>query len=781
MTTTAIPSNDCQSDSDDEEFEEIGTIDYLSVEPDRHDEKIGGIFAGSSSAVVSSSGHNLEGETSSDLSDCKDNKSATNHPNQSKLRVKTSPFIRATLQELQMKRMENQAAAEKQKILQNRLRVVPWTPTASDVHSPFKLHVGSSDKIVRHTTTSLPAVRDATKRELLKLNQRYAPLKARDHGENSLEISCVQNKQTQQSAPIETATRPQHTEVSPFKLILHGISPDNNSSSSATVVTPDSTQLKRTKSDVGPKSDDVNYLFHLTQLAGYSNGAADDANVDDGTSTSHESSSSHASLVQYTSSACNSHSGEDIDSENYQQQRDDDTDTNYFSCKSKLKMGTVLQNQRLRNVLSFMKQVIIIFGIALFFAWVELAKDKIMYWLHTNLLRLSALANAWIKATKDEAIAWLNSNFQIILLSVNSTWQSACDTITTSYENTSYQMTSLVSGLIGLVKNKLTCWHRMIVQSSVSLASFMRQRSLYNIQATGEMLSSISLRESQRLGKIFGQLRQQHHSFMYVAKYLSSFAWNGLGLLYYDWIKDIDLTSIMVESWFRVQRAQLDCSLLYYDARQRFKEIHGAIALAWNSTVTVLSECRESFTKSPSLMNNEAVDEPIVFKRSKTTNPFRFRFDEKGEHYSIWNNETSASVETEVLRFERVAISPSFSLLRPPKYVHNPDQFRKNARFTDGPILNSNLHQFRTVQRILAQSNEERGNNDHALSLEVQQTRTLLRKEAGKHYDSSFPTFSSDYSNDGEDALFDVNLMDMATEVTKRLLPRRRKRSTNHS
>jgi hypothetical protein len=777
----AAPSNKCISDSDDE-FEEIGTIDFLSAETDCQDERNCGKTAGSLSIAVSSSGQNLKGGTLSDQSNCKDKELSTLpqriHTNQNRLRVKASSSIRATLQELQMKRMENQAAADKQKILQNRFRVVPWTPTANDVRSTFNSHVGlpvvsprNRDKIVHHTTTSLPVVRDATKRELLKLNQRYAPSKTTEHRRNLLKKSWEQNNPTGQSEPSEAATKSENTEASPFKLILHGTSSDNIMSSSATVVTPDNIHTKRTQSDVGPESGDVNYLFHLTQLARYSNGATDDVNIDDGASTSHESSSSHASLVHCTSSACNSHSGEDIDSQHYQQQRGEDTI--YFSCESKPKidpswvLSSMFQNQRLRNAFSVIKQVIIIFGIALFFAWVELAKDKIMHWLHTNLLWLSSLTNACIKATKDEITAWLKSNFQIILQSVNATWQSARGAIATSYQNTLYQVTSLAIELIGLVQDRLACWHQIIVQSSISLASSARQKSLYNIQATREMLSN------------FGQLHQQHQSFISASNYLSSLAWNGLGLLYYDWIKDIDLTSTAIELWFRVRRAQLDCSLLYYDTRQRLKEFHGAMALVWNLTVAVLSECCEEFIKSPSLINNEAVGEPLVLRKSKTTNPVSFTFDEKDEPYSIWNNQTLAPVETGVLRFEGVAISPSFSLLRAPKYEYNPDQFRKNVRFTDGSILNTRINLVQSNEDLTLQKKRWNPYAEHALSSDVQQARTLLRNEAKKHYDSSFPTFSSD-PNAGEDTLFDVNLMDIATEATKRLLPRR-KRSTTHS
>jgi len=606
--------------------------------------------------------------------------SQLNQANQKRRRVKSLSYNGATLQKLQLKRME--------------LRALPLiSPSGNNIDSFFRAPVSpvATDRKELATTTTLPIVGNATKQKILQLNQRYAP--SASHYRNS---SYNQSSQTS-TGGLETKNG--SNQPSPFKL-MHGIG-SNNTNCATNLITPDNTQLRYTNGEGGTKDD--HYLFQYTHLACGSTSKSKDTIVDDEASFSSSYDSPtphlHAELI------CNSGVNGDNNCIDESQQNLDNNDAQ--------KCRTLLHNRRLRNFMNFAKQAIIILGIALFCACLDVAKDKILHWLHIIMQQIFSLvftrAESFL-ASFSSASAWL---------------QSAQGKIMTLHQHFMCRIMSSVYVWKDLVQNRVM--HRIAIWREFSL--WEKYRMDY---------SHLSL-PSKFLGK---------------TKQLTEVFVRGFGGIRSNWYEDVDFTSVLLNAWFRIRKLQLDCGLFVKDAMQGMKEMRDIASTTWNSTVVFVSaEWYAFMSKAPSQTSSR---ELIILEKSTVTNPIPL--------LNILPNQTLSPripMENGVIRSKSIITKPSF-LLRAPQYLH------RSGHLKGAGLLSNNFS---------SETNEHRQIHSGYLpsTIKAHAHKPSPEEHVRQHYQTSFPTFLTNMDKNDEDNGFEsVNLMDMATELTKYLILRRR-------
>lgn len=616
--------------------------------------------------------------------------SQTNRANKKGHRVKSLSYNGATLQKLQLKRME--------------LRTLPLISPSGNADSFFRTPVSQVAADRKELATTLPLVGDATKEKLLQLNQRYAP-------------STSHYANLSYSHPLQMSTRGVETknsssQPSPFKLIEHEIG-SNDTKCAANLITPESKHLRHTDRDVGAESD--HYLFQFTHLACGSIAKCQDSIVDDeaSCSLSYDSPTPH----QHAELICSSGVDEDITCNDKRQPHFD----NNNSCKSWNRHVTLLQNnRRLRKFVFFMKHAMIILGIALFFACLDVAKDKIMHWLRIIMQRIFSLAAGWAESSVSSASAWL---------------QSAQGKIITFHQHSMCWMMSSVYEWKELVQNRfmqqIAVWKEF---------SFLGK---YHIDYTQLILP--------RQATFLGRTKQLKEVFV-----------RGFGSVNSNLHQDIDFTSILIDAWFRIGKFQLDCQLFVRGATQGIKELKDIVMTIWNSTaVFVSSELYAFMYDVPPPTNNRGL---IILEKSTITNPNAVLLGNPIPLLDIWHNQTLSlgiPKENRVIRSKSIIAKPLF-LLRAPQYLH-----RASHSKCVGSLSNDCLTEHIEHKQI---------HTGYLSSTMKSHSHTKLSPEeqARQHYEASYPTLSTNTEDDEDSSFESVNLMDMATELTKRLISRRR-------
>lgn len=764
MTASTTSINDDHDKSDSDDLESIGNIKNVFVEIDHcrkvDDKNLNGNaedVAVSTSALCNArdndKGHLSCYETTQAIQDEAGNFTITpRDPTDKMKKIKSLAFNGASLRELQLTRMENQAAADREKLLQNRLRSAQLTASAGNTQSSLNPQLVSPlvpkreiRDDLQHTSTALPIVHDATKRELLKLNLRYAPTNMYKKSPSQAMQSNIMKRYhpTQQSVPDNQTNC---CEVSPFNLILHRIGSENKSSQDTNLVTPEKAHMRGIKSDSGPE-----YLAQLTHLTQHSSETSGETNFDDGSSFYESSASSYTSPIPY-----------DNNEKKQKNLFNDGADMHDFSCRKRMdsnssQMKRMLQNKRLRKVIGAVKQALIIVGIVLFFAWIELAKD-----------RVCSQTSSWINYMQDKIVLWLQRNKNLMLMVVSSRFQSAHYAITNWHRNRVELAGTLFSDWKSLVTEKAGCWHQNLLSLIQSQGSRFDQISSHKIEAAHELLRSMSLCEKHSLCTMCARLLKQCRDFVLTTKHISSCVWNRNSLLFNDWVDEIDFASLAFETLFRIKRLQLDCASMYQDAIQKLKHPKETAAAIWNSTVATLLDEWRDLANAGDPYSARSIDE-LVLQKSTLTNPVYL-----GVGASIvWHNETvelDSTVDEEVTRPKAIFNKQSFSLLRAHRYLHNAEEFRWNAQLA---LIGYGELAINDYEDLGEQFSHHVGRN-----LIERRTKDARKQDARKQYDSSFPTFLIDNADRREEDSFDsVNLMDMASQATKSLFPRgRRKR-----
>jgi hypothetical protein len=741
-------SNERQDDSSNDEFEQIGTINFIAEFEHRK-------RANSPSLLVDQS---QSKHTEAELN-------ATHQMSQRRQKVKSLSYNGSTLQELQVRR--------------NQLRVESFFHP--HVISPMaKENKRHDDFFGAQPPTSLPAVRDDTRRELLRLNQRYAPRQRYLESTSQVFVSSqaeVRNQPQQHSLHkgnidiSKGSKKDKSNHLSPFKLILHGIG-DSNMSLTSNAITPDSQRIGRNESDGEAVSLGDNYLYQLTQLARDSDCSRNETNIDDEASSSESTSSSYASPTPHLQAAspCNSHAGdEDIGcDEGKRQKSDEDSEPNNFSCLCKptttetdFNVSKLFRNRRMKSFLNFMKHAMIILGIALVCGCIELAKEKIVYCVHTSLRWMVSLIHAWSRFLQDKVTVWLHALQWTI---------------------------SLVSAQVEFLRESASSWHQSFMQRILPLMSLIRQTSSSNLNTTRALFRSLTLSKPDCLTDLLGKVNLQNKRIFLSTKHVSGLLVRDLASFYSDLAHNFDFTSTVIEGWFKMLKLQIDCRLFLCNALESLREMQATFHRTWNATIVIVSlEWHEFVLNTHPPHSNR----PIILKKSTTTKPISFPLGNSLDSLDSWLNQTMESKTTiENSKSTHDGVKSSFSLLRAPPYknIHNPDHFRRNAQLIlppeiivgiDDLLSRDHLQELGGVQDIHRQRSKYSISRQSDSKNDMSHTdRLSSKKEARKHYDSSFPTFPIDpresARDDNRDG-FDLNLMDMATELTKRLIPRRRK------
>ena len=531
--------------------------------------------------------------------------------NQQRYKNKSSSFNGVTIQQLQIKRLENQAVANRQR--------------RSRLHSASE---GDRESGTIIQATSLPIVRDATKHELLRLNQRYAPsvafIKARSHtGIPSRSIEA--DTGPQQYIVDRNGSEHEHdnSQASPFNLILRGIS------------TGSTDEKQSGKNHQGASGG--HYLLHLEHLARdhspqSSSIAAKEAfgNIIDDEASS---SSSYASPTPHlqAASACDSNAcnADDISCSQQILKFDEDEDTNYFSCLCKAHAlisdgeergisgatavtelehtndknrdcSSVLQNVRLKKIAICMMHALTILGIVLACSWVEFLQVKMTtwfwsYWILSPTKYIGQILPVWMDAARKSLVNFL---------------------------------------CLGNYGDPRT---------------FLEQMDLQNPT------------------HVFARTR-----------HVSMVVWHGFHTLCSDWIRNIDSTSFLIETWFRVLKLQCDCRLFVYDIIKRLKACGKTTSMLLNTTVTNMMSSMEedAFIQSP---QQTGTDKPIILRKPKSTIPFEYSPDTAITSISSWHNHTlPLQAKTQKIHFKSTKTFWKAAPLRRDRYSysHNTASFR---------------------------------------------------------------------------------------------------------
>ena len=118
-------------------------------------------------------------------------------------------------------------------------------------------------------------------------------------------------------------------------------------------------------------------------------------------------------------------------------------------------------------------------------------------------------------------------------------------------------------------------------------------------------------------------------------------------------------------------------------------------------------------------------------------------------------------MENGVIRSKSIITKPSF-LLRAPQYLH------RSGHLKGAGLLSNNFS---------SENNEHRQIHSGYLpsTIKAHPHKPSPEEHVRQHYQTSFPTFLTNMDKNDEDNGFEsVNLMDMATELTKYLILRRR-------
>ncbi|KAL3791260.1 hypothetical protein HJC23_000877 [Cyclotella cryptica] len=703
--------------------------------------------------------------------------SQTIHMDHKRYRIKSSSFNGLTFQQLQMKRIENLAEAQRHKLprkqrdiklsrslqLENFLKrqYIPTPTIASEANSQGK-------GITQHN--ALPLVRASTKRELLRLNKRYAS-SVSDSQAMLLSQNNESGDRTQHfiSDPMRLDCHKDNDEASPFKLILCGInSGDSGASHSTPMVTPDGKQSGVVECDLGKEAIDGDYLLHLEQLAretsrlhsSLATEVACEFHDDDSTSSSYDSPTPQLQAA----SACDSHGGNDegVCGSEQIQCNPDDADSNYFSCLCKAHVlisegekneplhaiaktehqaetrdrgYEVSPNEGLTRIAVGIKHGIIIVGLVLVFASVEFVKHKI-----SN---------------------WYRGMFPCMLVSVSRMGQ------------------------------KLSRW---VDTSRLSWTNL----SLFEYQCVRGLLF--------REGYLQNQIKILSRT-----QYIAAMGWHRLRIVLLQWAKDIDITTTVVETWFRIAKLHFDCQVFFVEIMERVRETGASTRIVWNTTVAIVSSTwRESIVLRPP---KSYTNERIVLRGSKSTIPIDFPFNVDFSSVGNVYNQTSTLEPT----FQKVAFcsrstisfmkahdipsGSSFHLFRVPRQLNSQlslGHLLKNHHVYPGSLGSGDFifhdNDERLVESIIDTADIIGYNSDdvsayvhgnrrlHKLPKEnitfsLQRNRSLPPRqgEPMNSYAASFPTFPND-EEAGEDLFESVNLMDMASEITRRFIPRKKRR-----
>lgn len=697
------------------------------------------------------------------------------HSDHGRYRIKSSSFNGLTFQQLQMKRIENLLAYNRQKMSRKQHRGISLS-RSRHLDNFFKQQYipiptidsapKSQDKL-KAQSKALPVVRPSTKRELLRLNKRYSSSVSESQAIMFSEKN-ESNDRSQQylSEPIRIDCEKENDQAFPFKLILCGINAgDSGASHSTATVISDGKQSGACEPDLGEESVDGNYLLHLEQLARessrlYSSPATEiayDVNDDDSTSSSCDSPTPQLQAA----SACDSHGGNDEGiggSEQNQRKLDDDADSNYFSCLCKAHVlisegrkndlfraiantgqqaetqdrGYELsQNERLTRIATFIKHGMIILAIALFFASVEFVQHKILswYWGISPCIQMS------------------------------------------------------VSGM----GQKLSRW----------------------LDTTRLSLSVLSPLENQSVRDVLfgeGYIRNLI-KILLRTKSISEMVWRRLHILFVQWAQDIDFTTTGLEIWFRIAKLRFDCHLFLVETMKKLRETGTSAIIAWNMTVTIVcSTWRESISRPSTSYTNEHIN----LRTSRSTKPIDFPF--KVNFSSVGNGYNQTMTSDPIFPNVAFCSKSTISFLKAhdihsfwvPIHLNSHSSFghlSKNHNSYSGSvdadvfIFNDNDEQLfvsysDTVDTIRRKSDELSpymyGNwrlpklpKDNITS-SLQKNQSIPEEEEGEpmnYYAASFPTVPNN-DEGGEDLFASVNLMEMASEITRRFLPRRRRRHT---
>ena len=698
--------------------------------------------------------------------------------------AKPLSFNGAALHELQTKRMENREKLERQKLLQNQLRTIPPTRTR-EIESFFTPSIMTSrlakdsrrrGEVGVHTTTALPSVKDDTKRKLLMLNQRYDSShiytegisRARlvknyeAHHKNEAQVMKMQTKQC-----VSDDDSLAENQTSPFKLIMHGIQSHGTIYQTSHVVTPDDKQESAT-------SCDGNYLFQLTQLA---QGSASLREADD------ESSSKQSSCLSCTTpaphyqadSVCNSQASDEGNiCSSYSESRREIAGIKMIPHTSEKKIGlthalqTLLQNKRLRHTCNFMKHVIIVFGLALLFAWVDLAKEKIMHWLHSSVRSIFSLLADRVQCIRDSAIRWLRSNMQFVISVVHDWFQSTQVTLAQCYHNTLQLVVTSLSVRKEVVRHRMSLWNQYFIQEILPLTSSITHKISHYIRLAKELLLGTTSADNHR---ICDMVQLSHIKLFLRTKQASKLMWHRLDMLYYDFAESIDLTSAILQTWFLIGKLQLNCSLAFSDIIQKIADMIETASIILNSTVEFVSSEWQELASQSMAGNGSQI---ILTKSTITTVPVQF----DSTHIDFWHNLTR--FDKAIVASDAVIFRDTSSLcLSAFSHRHNLERSwntQKLHSFGLDRASNVFLHNYQNRPSML-QNKLQKNSDSLLLPIHLQNESHLSSKdEARRHYDASFPTFpaviGADKDRDGFDS---VNLMEMASEATKRLISKRRK------
>ena len=781
--TSLIENSRTVNSSFDDDFEEIGTIKYGDAPEPHQDVRTRG-FTSNEESETSNASKVLVERTSDrsktvnqpkyDQSVSENIATASHQPNPKRFRVKSLSLNGATLQELQTKRIENRALSERQKLLQNQLRSVPLTP-AKKIEGSFSRN---NTTMARDEKRCLPSVKDATKQKLLMLNRRYNSSKnitgrislARPAKSYEVYHQIEAQDMSMQTKQCIAGAHAEH-ETSPFKLIMQGIRSHDTTSQTTNVVTPDDKLGSAAFSD-------GDYLFHLTQLA---QGSASLHEDDEASSSKQSSCSSYASPAPHcqTESVCDSQASDDDNGcSSCSKMRSEIANTNTVLEVSKTKLEltralhTLLQNRRLRHALSFIKHAMIILSLALLFAWVDFAKEKTMHWLHNNLqLTLSLLANC-VQCVRDSAIRWFHSIVQFVTLSLSEWLQSTQVTLTNCYHSSVQWMLSSVSAWKELVHNEMSHWYQHFIQRILILILSVTQRSSLHIRTTKELFLNLTSAGKDRICDL-DQLSQI--KLFTRTKQVSKLIWHGLGMIYYDLAGNIDVTSTLMQTWFLSRKLQLDWSLALSDTTQKIVDMIETASVTLNSTIEfVSSEWQELASQS---MTGDGGQ--VFLTKSTITVPFPF----ESSRIVSWHNLTLGLERSEAM----IDHDPSFVYLSASLHMNNLERSRNIPKFHSFGLdraRNVFLHNYYNPLSTLQGKQQENSESSLVLMSQDQNQfkadygRDYLqpssKDDARRYYDASFPTFPAVLGgNEDRDGFDSVNLMEMASEATKRLISRR--------